>query len=137
MTGDGDPRTVFQPGSDPEPDRTVFDAGQPAPAAPHPGGIGAGDVLNHMFRVERFIARGGMGEVWEGVNIATDERVAIKVMLPQLAADPNVITLFRREANTLTRLHHEAVVQYRVLAQEPREREAHERVRVLEKQWIE
>ena len=120
MTGDGDPRTVFQPGSDPEPDRTVFDAGQPAPAAPHPGGIGAGDVLNHMFRVERFIARGGMGEVWEGVNIATDERVAIKVMLPQLAADPNVITLFRREANTLTRLHHEAVVQYRVLAQEPR-----------------
>ena len=40
-------------------------------------------------------------------------------MLPALAADPNVITLFRREAQTLTRLHHEAVVQYRVLAQEP------------------
>ena len=72
-----------------------------------------------MFAVRRFIARGGMGEVFEGANVITDERVAIKVMLPALANDPNVITLFRREAQTLTRLHHPAVVQYRVLAQEP------------------
>ena len=76
-------------------------------------------MLNHIFEVKRFIARGGMGEVFEGANAITEERVAIKVMLPALAADPNVISLFRREAKTLTRLHHEAVVQYRVLAQEP------------------
>ena len=50
-----------------------------------------GDVLNHIFEVRRFLARGGMGEVFEGININTDERVAIKVMLPALAADPNVI----------------------------------------------
>ena len=60
-----------------------------------------------------------MGEVFEGVNVNTDERVAIKVMLPSLAADPNVIAMFRKEARTLTRLQHEALVQYRVLAQEP------------------
>ena len=121
---DPDPRTVFQPSapSDSASDRTVFDAGSPAPPpspVAHAGGIKAGDILNHMFKVERFIARGGMGEVWEGANLITDERVAIKVMLPALAADANVITLFRREAGTLTRIHHEAVVQYRVLAQEP------------------
>ncbi|EGI55306.1 kinase domain protein [Sphingomonas sp. S17] len=114
--GDDD-RTVF------DPDRTVFDAGSAGDAAPRPrpGGtaIKVGDVLNHMFAVTGFLARGGMGEVFVGANIITDERVAIKVMLPALAADPNVITLFRREAQTLTRLHHEAVVQYRVLAQEP------------------
>ena len=81
--------------------------------------IQIGDVLNHIFEVRRFIARGGMGEVFEGVNVNTDERVAIKVMLPALAADPNVIAMFRKEARTLTRLHHEALVQYRVLAQEP------------------
>ncbi|USU13727.1 serine/threonine protein kinase [Sphingomonadaceae bacterium OTU29THOMA1] len=116
MEGEGD-RTVF------DPDRTVFDpAGGDAPAArPSAGGtaIQVGDVLNHMFAVKRFLARGGMGEVFVGANVITDERVAIKVMLPAMAADPNVITLFRREAQTLTRLHHEAVVQYRVLAQEP------------------
>lgn len=81
--------------------------------------IQVGDVLNHIFEVKRFIARGGMGEVFEGINVNSDERVAIKVMLPALAADPNVISMFRKEARTLTRLQHEALVNYRVLAQEP------------------
>lgn len=112
-----DDRTVFRP-DDGDDDRTVF---EPAggTAGQRGAGIRPGDVLNHMFVVRRFLARGGMGEVFEGANLATDERVAIKVMLPALAADPGVITLFKREANTLTRLHHEAVVQYRVLAMEP------------------
>ena len=123
---DDDPRTVFAPsagstgagstGKDIE--RTVFEPLAPL-SAQSAHSIKVGDILNHMFAVRRFIARGGMGEVFEGANVITDERVAIKVMLPALAADPNVITLFRREAQTLTRLHHQAVVQYRVLAQEP------------------
>ena len=119
MTNEDDrDRTIF------DPDRTMFDpagAGAGATSLPPVGGtaIKVGDVLNHMFAVTGFLARGGMGEVFVGANVITDERVAIKVMLPALAADPNVITLFRREAQTLTRLHHEAVVQYRVLAQEP------------------
>ncbi len=83
------------------------------------GQIQIGDVLNHIFEVRRFIARGGMGEVFEGVNVNSDERVAIKVMLPSLAADPNVQAMFRKEARTLTRLSHPALVQYRVIAQEP------------------
>jgi serine/threonine-protein kinase len=83
------------------------------------GGIQIGDVLNHIFEVKRFIARGGMGEVFEGINVNSDERVAIKVMLPSLAADANVLAMFRKEARTLTRLSHPALVQYRVLAQEP------------------
>jgi eukaryotic-like serine/threonine-protein kinase len=81
--------------------------------------IQIGDVLNHIFEVKRFIARGGMGEVFEGVNVNSDERVAIKVMLPSLAADANVLAMFRKEARTLTKLSHPALVQYRVLAQEP------------------
>ena len=123
MTEDDRDRTVF------DPDRTVFNpvgagagasAGSTTPQPPAGGtAIKVGDVLNHMFAVTGFLARGGMGEVFVGANVITDERVAIKVMLPAMAADPNVITLFRREAQTLTRLHHEAVVQYRVLAQEP------------------
>ena len=81
--------------------------------------IKVGDVLNHIFKVDRFLARGGMGEVFEGCNINTDEKVAIKVMLPALASDEKVIAMFRKEARTLTKLHHQAIVQYRVLAQEP------------------
>ncbi|MEG3088585.1 serine/threonine-protein kinase [Sphingomonas sp. PB4P5] len=117
--GEDDGRTVFVPAANP--DRTVFEPAAPVQPLPVSAakGIKVGDILNHIFEVKRFIARGGMGEVFEGANAITEERVAIKVMLPSLAADPNVISLFRREAKTLTRLHHEAVVQYRVLAQEP------------------
>src|SRR5690606_14260573 len=81
--------------------------------------IKVGDVLNSIFEVKRFIARGGMGEVFEGTNVNTDERVAIKVMLPAMAADEKVVAMFRKEARTLTKLQHEALVSYRVLAQEP------------------
>lgn len=82
--------------------------------------IEIGDVLNHTYEVRRFIARGGMGEVYEGVNVnAEDDRVAIKVMLPHLAADPLVQAMFSKEAKTLTRLRHPGLVQYRLLGREP------------------
>ena len=124
------------PSRPPEPDglgpgnsdaRTVFLDTASLHSRPPPGqgsdapyaGIGVGDVLNDIFEVRRFIARGGMGEVFEGLNSTADERVAIKVILPALAADPKVRGMFLKEARTLTRLRHDALVQYRVLAQEP------------------
>ena len=144
MSGDPDApdeteRTVFMPSQsatppvDPAPDAGAApaqaaptawiappsaSAASPAAPAARPQ-VGPGSVLNNIYEVKRFLARGGMGEVYEGVNINTDERVAIKVMLPTLAADPNVQAMFRKEARTLTKLQHPAVVQYRVLAQEP------------------
>jgi serine/threonine-protein kinase len=141
--GDADAdRTVFRPASTPPAGGTAMpvpppgaqqttslsgDAARTAmpgsfvPMAPRTGDahIQVGDVLNHIFEVKRFIARGGMGEVFEGCNVNSDERVAIKVMLPALAADPSVQAMFRKEARTLTRLSHPALVAYRVLAQEP------------------
>ncbi len=100
--------------------RQAASAPVPDPPAPTPPrAIGVGDLLNHIFEVKRFIKAGGMGQVFEGTNVNTGERVAIKVLLPALAADPKVAEMFQREALTLTRLNHEALVQYRVLAKEP------------------
>lgn len=79
----------------------------------------AGDLLNGIYKVERFIARGGMGEVFEGVNIETEERVAIKAIRSHLASDPKVVALFRKEARVLTQFAHPAIVQYRVFARDP------------------
>ena len=112
--------TVVVGRNEPTGDRVV----EPKPAGPARADssarpIAVGDVLNHMFEVKRFIKAGGMGQVFEGFNVMTGERVAIKALLPALAADPKVIALFQREAMTLTRLNHEALVQYRVLAKEP------------------
>jgi len=130
--------SLAKPAAPEAPSHTVPPAAPPAPAPPPPASpmppesfttdfqpradgrsIKVGDVLNHMFEVKRFIARGGMGEVFEGINVNSEERVAIKVMLPSLAADPQVQAMFRKEARTLTRLQHEALVQYRTIAQEP------------------
>ncbi|USQ93988.1 serine/threonine protein kinase [Caulobacter sp. RL271] len=94
--------------------------GRGARRAGRQGILPIGFVLNGIYEVKRFIARGGMGEVYEGVNVNADERVAIKVILPHLAADPKVQALFRKEAKTLISLAHPALVQYRVLAREPR-----------------
>jgi serine/threonine protein kinase len=108
--------------SGPPDEPTIFNPAPPSAGAAEAGShrpIRAGDVLNHIFEVKRFIARGGMGEVFEGINVNTTERVAIKVMLPGLAADEKLLAMFRKEAWTLTRLNHPALVQYRVLAQEP------------------
>jgi serine/threonine-protein kinase len=119
----GEPGTVTPAEAAPEtPTEPVAEAPtQAAPFEPRKdaAAIKVGDVLNHIFEVKRFLARGGMGEVFEGCNVHTDEKVAIKVMLPALASDEKVIAMFRKEAKTLTKLHHEALVEYRVLAQEP------------------
>ncbi len=76
-------------------------------------------MLNGIYRITRFIARGGMGEVYEAVNIhPPGERVAVKVMLASLASDALVMAMFAKEADTLTRLHHEAIVPYRLAARD-------------------
>ncbi|MDJ0641993.1 MAG: serine/threonine-protein kinase [Erythrobacter sp.] len=78
-----------------------------------------GDVLNGIYRIEQFIARGGMGEVYEARNVHQPaERVAIKVMLPHMAQDELVAAMFAKEAEMLTRLHHEAIVPYRMAARD-------------------
>ena len=46
------------------------------PDSGHKSSIGIGDILNGIFQIKRFVASGGMGEVFEGVNINTDEIVA-------------------------------------------------------------
>lgn len=115
--------TILQPSAPPQASTPPpMSTGAPfatAPGAAGAGRVSIGSVLNHIYEVRRFIARGGMGEVYEGVNVNTDERVAIKVVLPHLSADANVQAMFRKEARTLTRLSHPALVQYRVLANEP------------------
>ncbi|HEX8570311.1 MAG TPA: serine/threonine-protein kinase [Caulobacteraceae bacterium] len=114
--GDWGAAPPVEPSAPPPPPPRATVEGPP----PGPGGrLAIGSLLNHIYEVRRFIARGGMGEVYEGVNVNTDERVAIKVILSHLAEDPNVLAMFRKEARTLTRLSHPGLVQYRVLAQEP------------------
>ncbi len=59
------------------------------------------------YEVVRRIRVGGMGAVYEGKQrTAFDRRVAIKVILGDYAADPEMRGRFAREARTIARLHH-------------------------------
>jgi serine/threonine protein kinase len=63
-----------------------------------------------VYRLERLVARGGMGAVWEAVDTRLDRKVAVKVLLPGFEARPEYIERFRREALHSARLRHANIV---------------------------
>ena len=67
-------------------------------------------VLAGRYRLKRLIAKGGMAEVWEAFDDILGRPVAVKVLLPHLAADDSFRERFRREAIAAARLAHPNVV---------------------------
>ncbi|MFJ7215290.1 protein kinase [Amycolatopsis sp. NPDC098790] len=62
------------------------------------------------YRIERPIARGGMGEVLRARDTRLDRVVALKVLPPHLAADEEFRERFRREAHAVARLREPHIV---------------------------
>jgi serine/threonine protein kinase len=56
------------------------------------------------------LGRGGMGEVWRAHDTTIDRVVALKMLLPHYAEDPDFDKRFRREARTAARLDDPHVV---------------------------
>jgi eukaryotic-like serine/threonine-protein kinase len=63
-------------------------------------------VLANRFRVVRFIARGGMGEVYEAEDLELHERVAVKCIRFEYAQRENATDRFRREIQLARRVTH-------------------------------
>ena len=67
-------------------------------------------ALSPDFALDREIGRGGMGVVYQGVDVRLERRVAIKV-LPEVFGDvPDVRERFLREARTAAKLSHQNIV---------------------------
>jgi serine/threonine protein kinase len=62
------------------------------------------------YRVESLIARGGMGEVQRAYDTRHDRVVALKLLAPEFAADPEFQERFRREAHAVARLREPHVI---------------------------
>ena len=57
------------------------------------------------------IGAGGMGEVYQARDTTLNRQVAIKVLLPAVAGDPDRLVRFRREARVLASLNHQHIAQ--------------------------
>ncbi|MBQ2261495.1 MAG: serine/threonine protein kinase [Loktanella sp.] len=84
------------------------------PIGPPPvtGKLPIGTIINNNYRITDVLKAGGMGEVYRGIEIGTGDPVAVKAILPELAADLKAGMLFQREARTLRQLSDESIVRY-------------------------
>jgi hypothetical protein len=62
------------------------------------------------YQVVKLLGRGGMGAVYRAFDPVLERDVALKVMLPEAAGDPEHKQRFEREARAVARLSHPAVV---------------------------
>jgi eukaryotic-like serine/threonine-protein kinase len=67
-------------------------------------------ILAQRYRLERRLAQGGMAEVWLATDLSLTRQVAVKLLKPNLAADPVVAERFRREAIAVAQLSHPNIV---------------------------
>ncbi|MDQ1812945.1 SUMF1/EgtB/PvdO family nonheme iron enzyme [Massilia sp. CCM 9210] len=80
---------------------------------------------NRRYRLEQLIAQGGMGQVWQAMDLATHAElghsamVALKILPPQLTQSATHAKLLIEEATQARRLAHEHIVRVYEWAQDP------------------
>jgi tetratricopeptide (TPR) repeat protein len=65
-----------------------------------------GALIADRFRIVRFLGRGGMGEVYEALDLELSESVAIKTLRPEIARDETSLQRFRREIQIARKVTH-------------------------------
>jgi predicted Ser/Thr protein kinase len=65
--------------------------------------------LADRYHLEQRIAIGGMGEVWRARDAVLGRIVAVKVLKPEFAADPDFLARFRNEARHTASLSHPGI----------------------------
>ncbi len=69
-----------------------------------------GQALDGKYRIEAKLGSGGMGDVYRATRLLIGDVVAVKILHPHLARDPQAAERFRREAVMATKLRHRNVV---------------------------
>jgi serine/threonine-protein kinase len=84
-----------------------------------PRALQPGEIVGH-YRIVAPLGEGGSGAIYEARNIHNeDERVALKVVQPDIADREQFFGFLRAEANALQRVKHDAVVQFRTFGRIP------------------
>jgi predicted Ser/Thr protein kinase len=81
-------------------DLEVEDTATSAPALEVPG-----------YELGQLLGRGGMGEVWKATQRSLGRTVAVKLLPPELARDPEFVARFEKESAALAALSHPHIIQ--------------------------
>lgn len=71
----------------------------------------ASEVFAERYRIERLLSVGGMGAVYVVQHVRTHERLALKVMKPEIVALPGAATRFEQEARVGALIQSQGVVR--------------------------
>jgi serine/threonine-protein kinase len=85
----------------------TIDRGRNAAAAP--GDLAEGMEIGE-YRVLRKVGEGGMGAVYAAIQPVIGKRVAIKVIAPHIASNPDVVRRFVDEARAVNKIGHPNIV---------------------------
>jgi serine/threonine-protein kinase len=67
-------------------------------------------IYSNRYQVTHLIARGGMAMVYRAQDLLLNRPVALKILYPELSADPLFVERFRREAQAAANLSHPNIV---------------------------
>ena len=71
----------------------------------------AGFDISHRYRVIRLLGRGGMGAVYKVRDLELERDVALKLIRPEIAENPEVLGRFKREIQVSSRITHRNVLR--------------------------
>jgi serine/threonine-protein kinase len=80
-------------------------------STPPPPPVAIGELVANKYRVERVLGRGGMGVVVAAMHEQLAQRVAIKMLLPEVEASSNALARFTREARAAATIRGEHVAR--------------------------
>ena len=90
-----------------DPDRTGEPSGDTwALDAETPLQFATGDLVAGRYRIQRYVARGGMGEVYEASDGDLGITVAIKAIRPNVVSGEEMLARFKREIELARRVTH-------------------------------
>ncbi len=85
---------------------------QPSPPA---GAIGAaltpGTLLGTRYEIVQILGQGGMGAVYKAKDLELDRVVAVKVIRPELGAQPDILQRFKQELILARQITHRNVIR--------------------------
>lgn len=75
------------------------------------GALEPGEELGQRYRIECMLGQGGMGRVYKAYDKELDRPVALKVLQPELASNPDAMQRFKQELLLSSRISHKNILR--------------------------